>query len=40
VLIATLPYSIVVSAAFAPGIIGILVLAVMSQQGKARRNRH
>ena len=40
VFIATMPYSAVVSTAFAPLVIGILFIAVSSRQAKAKRNRH
>ena len=40
VLIATLPYSAVVSLAFAPLVLGVLTTAVLSKQAKAKRDRH
>jgi hypothetical protein len=39
VLIATMPYSAVVSVAFAPLVLGILAAAIISKQAKAKRDR-
>jgi len=40
VFIATMPYSAVVGVAFAPLVLGLLTIAVLSRQAKARRRHH
>ncbi|HEV8623189.1 MAG TPA: hypothetical protein VG034_01915 [Acidimicrobiia bacterium] len=37
--IATMPYSAVVAAAYAPLVVGLLSIAVFARQAKARRRR-
>jgi len=40
VFIATMPYSAVVAAAYAPLVLGILAIAAFARQAKARRRHH